>query len=169
MNEERRLEMKSRNLLILSACCLLISLGLFSGLISFHRAQAQSISSTAYLFNLKLAEDFLRQHGRQIKSYSKEVPEGVGQPAVEYVDTVPPNRRFIVTDVIAQYPGIVWLMSGQDTAVKVAFNMESSSRLHSKMLDVAGIVFEPNEKIYVAQNSPSDNFITISGYFVVNP
>lgn len=161
--------MKAKVLLGLAVCCFLFSLGLLAGL-AIKGVQAQSTPGPWLqqpLF-VKFAEDFMRQHGRQVKSYCVHCAD----PDTFYlVDTVPSDKRFIVTDI-----GVfsrVWLSADPGgTPIRAAFwggdlvgQGPFQVGLHT------GIVFEPNESIYVAKMADSceTHLVTISGYFVDNP
>jgi len=141
--------------------CLTISL---VGLLVSQKVQAQSSAGPGYwaeglgeLMWVKFAEDHMRQHGKQIQSYCI-----TGSTSWVLVDTVPSNRRFVITDSIA-YEMVDVFYSVDSGSVEKA-RISGVQNPHSFL---SGIVFEPDESIFIKCNGASK--VTISGYWVDLP
>ena len=92
--------MKAKLFLGLAVCCFLVSLGLIVGL-AIKGVQAQSTPGPwpqQPLF-VKFAEDFMRQHGREVVSVCKDVNSD------EWTTFIPLNetKKFVVTDIVCIY------------------------------------------------------------------
>lgn len=137
------------------------------GLLMSQRVQAQETDGPGYwpeglgdLMWVKLAEDHMKQHGKQIKSWN------VQAVADQWflIETVPMNKIFVVTDVITNGDrNIDLVIDSSSSERKVAWK---STSFHLALN--SGIVFNSNESIYV-RSQDSTTRVTISGYYVDLP
>jgi len=158
--------MKPKIFLILSAACFFVSTGILIGVVVVS-ARAQNTPEPSYppsVMWVKFIDDFMREHGKQVKSYFIARPS---QPTWIYVDTIPSNKRFIVTDLLNSEgnSGEIELATDEQGTVKKGgvylgpyVNLTTSyASLNS------GISFEPGEALYVYNINQE---FTICGYFV---
>jgi len=148
--------MKTKIFLGLLCCILLVSL--------IGMTQAQSTGAGTWLdevtrwIMVRFAEDPWGEHGKQIVSYSDTT-----HPS-EYVlvDTVPANKRLIITDIMMVDPTETHLAisSGGDGTQVVPPQLHIG--LHS------GLVFNQDESIWVYTPGTS-TYVTVTGYFVDLP
>lgn len=154
--------MKTKFVLGLTVCCLLSAL-VTSLVTSRVQAQAPNPVLGGWPFSVNFVEDPFRMHGIQVKSWAIHISDNL--PSV--IPDVPPDKRFILTDILGEVEGPVAIYSDHypPTILKVAFQF-TDGMTYSLHLN-SGIVFEPGESIYIeATSSVSTVFITISGYFV---
>ena len=146
--------MKTKVVFGLSLGCLLFALG---GMVipAIVLAQAPNPVISGWPFSVNFIEDPYRMHGLQVKSYHV-MTTGVWTP----LETVPIDKRFIVTDICVDANTNVMLrdgVSGQ-RKIEIRFSDYSGYWMPLKL----GIVFMPGETIEVLTQEE----VTISGYFV---
>lgn len=107
-------------------------------------------------------EDPLRQHGLQVQSFCTELP---GQTWT-LVTTVPPDKRFIITDVeqVCSGEGVYLELRSSPTSPPKAALMLVRPHLCRRIS--SGIAFEPGESIYALQSWLEPFKLTLCGYFV---
>jgi len=139
------------------------------GLLVSQRVQADTSATGPWLegvpkdVSVSFAEDFMKEHGKQVMSYCVLVDNDV--PTL--IDTIPENKRFIVTDIISYDNTAVFLLSDTEGLTRKTYWSLTASRephlsLHS------GIVFESGESILI-RTPDIDTTVTISGYYVDLP
>lgn len=150
--------------------CLTVAL---VGLLVSQRVQAQETAGhgglpegVLDLMWVKFAEDHMRQHGKQIKSWCVELTP-TGQWF--FIDTVPSGKRFIITDITSIYSSGIWLAVDETGAASsrkaMMYIQEGDDNSFSYQ---SGIEFDANESIYAYSHNLS-TWVTISGYYVDLP
>jgi len=158
--------MKAKFIMGIVIGCLSVAL---VGLLVSQRVQAQSSPGPGYwpeglgdLMWVKFAEDYMQKHGREIKSYNANASPEV----VTFLDTVPANKRYIVTDIMSS-------TSSGNVVISLSADVSELDRRAATPGDwpsiglQSGIVFQQNESIYFKANAST--IVTISGYYVDMP
>jgi len=141
-----------------SAVVLCVLVGFFGALALTQGVQADGMRAPLYYIKAQLVNDYMKYHGRQLKSYHLRPAE----PDVWILlEVLPQDRRFIVTD-FRKSSGTAHIGPSTDLLTSYYSIPAGYSTF------VSGIVFEPGESIYL-YCSGSYQEVIISGYYVDMP
>jgi len=157
--------MKAKVCLGLSVCCLMFTIG---GLV-MNQSDAQIVEKLPWPpTSVVFEEDPYREHGLQVWSFRSSI---AGSPYTD-IFTVPPNKRFIVTDVFLGFHG-----AGTEEQIRIYIAANSTGSDSRAVFDLAsttnfcvhlnsGLVFDEDETFYACTSLNDSYSITISGYYV---
>jgi len=154
---KRRIETMSMKK-FLSVTAILILLCLACSI--FVKSGGAAVPMRAWM-SMVFAEDPLRMHGLQAKSYFTQI--GMGQTIV--LDEVSSEQKYVLTDIyVADHStGKLSVMSQNETKFKMSTTIVYDHNLSQSFR--TGLVFEPGDEIKI-QLTGNTVYVTVSGYFV---
>lgn len=156
--------MKTKVALGLAICCLVSAL--VGSLITNTVTAQQSVPpypvvnpAQPYipLMSVMFNDDPFRQHGLQVQSFFGIVDA----TAYTLFNTIPSDKRFILTDVYSNTDRSVYIANS--VGAIALLNLQIYTGFHASF--ESGIPFEPNEVIRIKATS-SGAYVTISGYYI---